>query len=115
MNTNNGRQTEILHRHILANPAVAEHPIGHTSKVHRYRTRTGQEFAVEKRHGNPILLVPASSVRALPSTLNVTTVAAGRKGRNSNLNALTTFRDKALIRLEVGSVSEADELLRHLA
>lgn len=115
MNKNTGQQTEILHRQILMRPGVEEHPIGHTTKVYRYRTHLGHEIALEKRRGNPVLLVPSSAVPSVPRSLSVTTVKAGRTGRNSNLNALATMRDKPLLRLEVCSTTDADELLRSLA
>ena len=111
MEKNTGQQTEILHKQILARPEVEEHPLGHTSKVYRYRTRLGHEFALEKRRGYPNLFIPASAVRSLPANLDVTTVAAGRTGRNSNLNALPTLRDRQLLRLQVTSANEADQIL----
>lgn len=114
MNENSGKQTEILHRQILMRPDVEEHPIGHTRKVYRYRTHFGHELALEKRRTNPVLLVPLSAVQSVPRSLSVTTVEAGRTGRNSNLNALVTMRDKPLLRLEVCSTADADELLRSL-
>lgn len=112
MNKNSGPQTEILHRQILLRPEVEEHPIGHTDKVYRYRTRLGHEFAVEKRRNYPVLLVPAAAVGLPLTSLDVTTVPAGRKGRNHNLNALPTFRDRPLLRLQVRSTGDADELLK---
>ena len=114
MTENSGKQTEILHRQILMHPGVEEHPIGHTDKVYRYRTHLGHEFAVEKRRRNPVLLVAASAVQFVPRSLLVTTVAAGRKGRNSNLNALATMRDRPLLRLEVRSMADANLLLQSL-
>jgi hypothetical protein len=114
MTSNTGLQTETLHQQILMRPEVEEHPFGHTSKVYRYRTRMGHEFALEKRRNYPILLVPVAAVRTQPSFLDVTTVPAGRKGRNHNLNRLPTFRDRPLLRLQVRSVSDADELLRRI-
>lgn len=114
MNENTGQQTEVLHRQILMRPGIDEHPIGHTAKVYRYRTHVGREIALEKRRGNPVLLVASSAVKSVPTSLPVTTVEAGRTGRNSNLNALATMRDKPLVRLEVCSNADADELLRSL-
>jgi hypothetical protein len=114
MSDNSGKQTEVLHRHILMRPGFEEHPIGHTTKVNRYCTRLGHELAVEKRRGNPVLLVPSSAVRSVPKALAVTTVEAGRTGRNWHLNALSTMRDRPLLRLEVQSIEDADELLRSI-
>jgi hypothetical protein len=111
---NSGKQTEILHRQILMHRGIEEHPIGHTDKVYRYRTHLGHEFAVEKRRRNPILLVSASAVQVVPPSLPLTTVTAGRNGRNSNLNALPTLRDRPLLRLEVGSMADANLLLQSL-
>lgn len=111
---NSGKQTEALHRQILMRPGIEEHPIGHTSKVYRYRTHLGHEFAVEKRRRNPVLLVPASAVQIAPPSLPLTMVAAGRNGRNSNLNALATLRDRPLLRLEVRSMADANVLLQSL-
>lgn len=115
MEDNSGRQTEIVHKQILMRTEVEEHPIGHTAKVYRYRTRLGHEFALEKRRGNPNLFVLASAVRALPAQLEVTTIAGTRDGRNSNLNALPTFRNRPLRRLQVRSVLEADQLLSRIS
>jgi hypothetical protein len=114
MNTNSGHLTETLHRQILMRPEVEEHPIGDTSKVYRYRTRLGHEFAVEKRRNYPVLLIPASAVSSLPPSLDVTTTPAGRTGRNHNVNALATFRDRPLVRLQVRSISDAEEMLRRI-
>jgi hypothetical protein len=109
--TNSGPLTEALHRQILLRPEVDEHPIGHTDKVYRYRTRLGHEIAVEKRANYPVLLVAAAAVKSRPAPLDVTVVPAGRKGRNHNVNALPTFRDRPILRLQVRSVSDADRLL----
>ena len=114
MNIITGPQTETLHRRILMRSDVEEHPIGHTSKVYRYRTHRGHEFAIESRRGNPILLIRAGAVRALPPSLAATQVPAGRNGRNSNLKALPTLRDRPLLRLEVKSANDADFMLSSL-
>jgi hypothetical protein len=50
----------------------------------------------------------------VPKALTVTTVEAGRTGRNWHLNALSTMRDRPLLRLEVQSIEDADELLRSI-
>jgi len=111
MPTNSGRLTESLHRQIMLRSGVKEHPKRHTDKVYRYQTSLGFEFAVEKRAIYPVLLVPAAAVKSRPEALDLTTVAAGTEGRNHNVNALPTFRDRPLLRLQVRSVSDADRLL----
>ncbi len=113
MNYTNGlaRQTAELHSFLINHPSIETHPKGHSRYVLRYRTNCGHEIAVEKRKGPPLLYFTRLLAEGRISDLNPDWVPAGKKGRNSNLNTLETFRDKPLARLRVSTLDTARKAL----
>lgn len=105
--------TEQSHRRLIANPAIQAHPVGHTSKVYRYRTKAGVELALEKRIGEPWLYVRESDVSAEVGG-EWTAVPATRTGRNSNLNALPTFVGQPVRKYRLASPSDLDPVVNAL-
>lgn len=105
-------ETAILDRHLRRVHAAHEHEKGSTLKVFRYRLPTGAEIAVEKRKGTPKLYIAESK---LPphrrGVLELEIVPASRNGRNSNLNALDSFRDHPLLALRVHTLDDVDTLI----
>lgn len=107
-----GAQTRTLDAYLRNRHDASCHEKGHSAKVFRYRLAGGCEVAVEKRKGTPILYVPAAALSSQATGITgLTMVAAGREGRNSNLNTLDSFRDQALWRLPVQSMADVDNLL----
>lgn len=96
-----GKQTAELHSLILAHPKIGAHPKGYSKYILRYRTNCGHEIAVEKRKGRPRLYFTQAVADGRLADLNPEVVLASTKGRNSNLNAMETFRNKPLARLDV--------------
>lgn len=105
-------ETAILDRYLRQVHAAREHEKGNTLKVLRYRLPTGAEIAVERRKGTPKLYIAESLLpahRCGPLELQI--VAACRDGRNSNLNALDSFRDHSLLALRVETLNDVDTLI----
>ena len=105
------QQTAELHSLIINHPAIAEHPKGHSKYVLRYRTSCGAELAVEKRAGTPLLYFTRSLAEGRINNLNPEWLPASKKGRNSNLNTLETFRSQPLARLRVTTLETARKAL----
>jgi hypothetical protein len=98
---NLGRETAAMHAYIIESVRAAEHPKGHTKKVLRYRTPCGIDVAVMKSLGAPSLYVARVVAEGRINHLSPEFMPAGRTGRNSNLNAMETFRDRALAKLKI--------------
>lgn len=109
--SNLGRQTAELHNLLSSHPQVQEHPKGHSKYVLRYQTDLGHEIAVEKRAGIPLLYFTRTLADARLDGFDLEYVAAGKEGRNSNLNTLDTFRAKPLARLRVTELETARKAL----
>lgn len=105
------RQTAELHSLISGLEHVADHPKGHTKKLLRYRSTCGAEIAVEKRQGVPLLYFSRTVAGNRLDTLLPEWVEAGTTGRNSNLNSMETFKNKALARLRVTTLDTARKAL----
>ena len=105
------KQTAELHSMLMSDKRIEAHPAGHSAKVLRYRTRCGQEIAVEKRIGAPVLYFTRSAAEGRIDDLAPDWLPAGRNGRNSNLNVLETFRDRPLARLRVTTLETARKAL----
>lgn len=108
---NLARQTAELHSLIIGSDRIVQHPKGHTAKVLRYRTACGIEIAVEKRAETPLLYFTQALAEQRLVGLDYDRVAAGTEGRNSNLNALDTFRNRPLARLRVTTLDTARKAL----
>lgn len=103
--------TASLHSLLMGNPAIKEHPKGHSQYVLRYRTTTGHEIAVEKRVKTPLLYFTRSLADARLAGFDLEYVPATKGGRNSNLNTLDTFRAKPLACLRVTELDTARKAL----
>jgi len=103
--------TASLHSLLMGNPAVEEHPKGHSQYVLRYRTTAGHEIAVEKRVKTPLLYFTRSLADARLAGFDLEYVPATKGGRNSNLNTLDTFRAKPLACLRVTELDTARKAL----
>lgn len=109
--SNLGRQTAELHNLLRSHPQVQEHPKGHSKYVLRYQTDGGHEIAIEKRVGVPLLYFTRKLADACLGGFDLEYVAAGKEGRNSNLNTLDTFRAKPLARMRVTELETARKAL----
>lgn len=104
--------TAILDRHLRRVHAGREHEKGSTRKVFRYRLPCGTEIAVEKRQGAPKLYIAASKLPAARrAAFELQVVAGTRTGRNSNLNALDSFRDHVLLSMRVRALADVDKII----
>lgn len=102
--------TEQVHQHLLACPGVGVHPLGHTSKLYRYRLKNGSEMALEKRIGEPWLYLPLLN---MPTVADVDSadVPGTKQGRNSNLDAMPTFVDQPLRKFRLTSIADLHAVL----
>lgn len=104
--------TEQIDRLLRDEGRILVHRKGHTSKLLRYATRTGVEFAVEKRRTAPLVYVAdTTELRARLGDMIIDTRAASTTGRNSNLNAITSFKNKPLLVLRPETVGEFEKIL----
>lgn len=103
--------TASLHKLLINDPRVEEHPKGHSQYVLRYRTKTGHEIAVEKRVKTPLLYFTRSLADDRLTGFDLEYVPATKGGRNSNLNTLETFRAKPLACLRVNELETARRAL----
>lgn len=102
--------TDQVHRRLTSNFGARIHPAGHTDKMFRYVLPSGTEIAVEKRVGEPWLYARTDALAATPDVPSKI-VTDTKHGRNSNLNALPTFKTQPLTKFRVKSVSEADAVM----
>ncbi len=102
--------TEQAHRRLMSNPKIQTHSAGHSKKVYRYRTTPGIELALEKRIGEPWLLMLE---KLAPSIEGVTaeSVGADNIGRNSNLGSLPTFSGQPLTKFRITRVADLEAVL----
>lgn len=104
--------TAQIERRLKGDPRVDVHRKGHTSKVLRYSTKAGIELAIEKRRNAPLIyLADTMQMRNAVKPWLVDTRAASLSGRNSNLNALSSFRDKPLLVMRPETVEEFAKIL----
>ena len=105
--------TEQIHEHLSKLPTIRAHPIGHTSKLYRYRFDDGLEVALEKRIGEPWLYLRKENA---PETAHVeyVDVEGSKQGRNSNLNALPTFADQSLRKFRLTSLGDLQVIIGEL-
>lgn len=103
--------TASLHNLLMKDQRIEEHPKGHSQYVLRYRTKTGQEIAVEKRVKTPLLYFTRSLADERLTGFDLEYIPATKGGRNSNLNTLETFRGKPLACLRVNELETARKAL----
>lgn len=88
------------------------HRKGHSIKMLRYVCSTGEEIAIERRPGKPLIyLLETTDNLAKFGSQIVRTKGPGPTGRNSNLNAIESFAGRSLIVLKPSSLDEAQIIL----
>lgn len=104
--------TAQIDRHIRSQLGACDHEKGGTKKMLRYRLLSKIEIALEKRKGRPLLYVAVADLGSFPSIdIDWNLIEASKKGRNSNLNAMDSFKNAQLYRFEVGSVGDVDKVI----
>ena len=98
---NLGRETAAMHDYIMGSGRAIEHPKGHTKKVLRYRTLNGSDVALVKSLGAPCIYFARVVADGRINHLSPEFMHASTTGRNSNLNAMETFRNRELARLKI--------------
>lgn len=98
---NLGRETAAMHDYVMASGRAVEHPKGHRKHLLRYLTPFNVEVAIEKRKGRPVMYFSSDVARGRIDHLSPDWMPASKTGRNSNLNAMETFANRPLARLEI--------------
>lgn len=103
-------------RLIDRHPNISVHRKGHSKKMYRYICSNGEELAIEKRPGRPLIYVVASpeNLTAFADHI-IRKKGRGPSGRNSNLNSMDGFVDKELIVLRPETLEEARRYVNMVA
>ena len=96
-----------------AHPDMRLHPRGHSKKLRRFISKGGVELAIEARIGRPLAYVLRSeAAEAALRDIDHEFRAQGLTGRNSNLNAMRTFRDAALLAFRPATLDQLRRILQ---
>lgn len=99
-------------RLVSRHPNASEHRKGHSRKLYRFRISNGNELAIEKRQGRPLVYILAKDAfRTVLGDKIVRVKGPDPVGRNSNLDAMDAFVNQPLFVLRPETVGDMEQIL----
>lgn len=99
-------------RLVARHPNASEHRKGHSKKLYRFRISNGNELAIEKRQGRPLVYILAKDTfRSVLGDKIIRVKGPDPVGRNSNLDAMDAFVNQPLFVLRPETIGEMEAIL----